>query len=160
MTASSWRGCNNTPAKLWIVTRTITNTSAVIRVKPREGISHVRVSVTHDPLSVAAHTQKHQCARAHTHAQTCDSHTGFAYRHVEPVSGQWAWAALKLDVEALNGWSVYREKKGVLSGCQIWNTFMLMRLPLSDETADLFDVQQMIHGIWTKTQTGRSVKCA
>lgn len=30
----------------------------------------------------------------------------------------------------------------------------LMLLPLSDETLDLFDIQQMIHRIYTNTLTG------
>lgn len=121
MTVSSQPGCNATPAQFWIVTRAITNTSAVIRVRLMEGISHVHVPVTHDLLRAVTYTQSH--TQPHTRVS-------FAYTHVEPVSGHWSWAGLKLDVEALNGWSVYREKKGTLSGCQIWNTFMLMLLPI------------------------------
>lgn len=86
VTVSSWHGWNSTPAELRIVTRAITGTSAVIRVRLREGISHVPVPVTHDPLSEA-------CAHTHTHREP-HTHFSAACTHVEPVSGHWARAGL------------------------------------------------------------------
>lgn len=75
-------GWNSTPVELWIVTRAITDTSAVIRVRLSEGISHVPVPVTHDPLSGAcAHTHTTTCIHtsvppAHTWNQSVDTEPG------------------------------------------------------------------------------------
>lgn len=78
---------------------------------------------------------------------------------MEPVSGHRDRAGLKENAEALNRRSVYREKKGELSHCQIWNTLMMMLLMLSDETVDLFDTQQMIHSTRTNILTEYTQIC-
>lgn len=133
-------GWNGTPAQPGTATGAINDTSAVIRVRFKEDISHPPPPppVTHDPLSGG-------WAQNHTHFSA-------ACAHVEPVRGHGAPAGLKEKAEALNGWSVYREKKGGQSRCQIWNTSMLMPRVSSDETVDLFDTQQMIQRMHTNIQ--------
>lgn len=59
-------GWNCTPAELRIVTKAITDTSAVIRVRLREGISHIPVPVTHDLFSGAWVHAHHYVIGTHT----------------------------------------------------------------------------------------------
>lgn len=88
-----------------------------------------------------------QAAHRTTHTSVPPAHTWNQSVDIEPGP------VLRKMREALNGWSVYREKKGELSHCQIWNTLMMMLLMLSDETVDLFDTQQMIHRLRTNILT-------
>lgn len=101
------------------------NTSAVIRERRGEGIGYVGCTGDSWPL-LGEKGRVH--ARRAAHASAPPAHTWNQSADTK------ARAGLKQNAEALNGWSVYSEKKGGLSRCQIWNTLMSTLCTLSDET--------------------------